>query len=135
MIHAETEASWSATSGNRTRSHRLVFNVTSISRDEDIYLAELRLMTLVETDRSLYDGVNRRVAVYERRTTFGNSTDYHLIASTLIYGRSSGWETLTVTDAVKRWVTSRTTAQVTYILLHVSCSCSSAFAGARQMLI
>jgi len=93
-----------------------MFNVTSVGRDEDIYLAELRLLTLVETDRSLYDGINRRVTVYEVRAPPANSTtaaDYQQIASKLIYGRTSGWETLTVTEAVKRWVRLRTTAQVT----------------------
>ena len=104
---------------NRTREHRLLFNVTSVGRDEDIYLAELRLLTLVETDRSLYDGVNRLVSVYELTTAStsnasaaATSSAYHQIASKLIYGRSSGWETFTVTDAVKRWVRLRTISQV-----------------------
>jgi len=116
---AETETSSTTTSNNSTREHRLMFNVTSVGRDEDIYLAELRLLTLVETDRTLYDGVNRRVTVYElgaapvNSTATGIASTYQQIASTLIYGRSSGWETFTVTEAVKRWVRLRTTAQVT----------------------
>jgi len=118
---AEThQSSSTSTSGNTTRQHRLMFNVTSVGHDEDIYLAELRLLTLVETDRSLYDGINRLVTVYELGAATGNystaagtASGYHQIASKLIYGRSSGWETFTVTDAVKRWVRLRTTAQVT----------------------
>jgi len=93
-----------------------MFNITSVGRDEDIYLAELRLLTLVETDRSLYDGVSRQVTVYELHAAPGNSTaahGYQQITSKLIHGRSSGWETFTVTEAVKRWVRLRTTAQVT----------------------
>jgi len=90
--------------------------VTSVGRNEDIYLAELRLLTLVESDRSLYDAVNRRVTVYELGEAPGNFTStasgYQQISSKLIYGRSNGWETFTVTEAVKRWVRLRTTAQV-----------------------
>jgi len=101
--------------------------VSSVGRDEDIYLAELRLLTLVDTDRSLYDGVNRRVTVYELHSAHGNSTAadrptsrYHQIASKLICGRSSDWETFTVTDAVRRWVKLRTTAQVIQIRVIVA---------------
>jgi len=96
-----------------------VFNVSSVGRDEDIYLAELRLLTLVETDRSLYAGISRRVTVCELHpASLSNSTTtqapaYHQITSKLIHGRASGWETFTVTDAVKRWIRLRTTAQVT----------------------
>lgn len=110
-----------------TREHRLMFNVTSVGRDEDIYLAELRLLTLVETDRSLYDGVNRRVTVYELGAAPGNSTaaGQRQIASKLIYGRSSGWETFTVTEAVRRWVRLRATAQVT----QMSFLCELVFLG------
>ena len=119
MTDAATEASSSSASGNTTREHRLVFNVSSVGRDEDIYLAELRLLTLVDADRRLYDGINRRVTVYELGAATAGSTaavrttsSSRQIASKLIYGGSSGWETFTVTDAVKRWVGLRTTAQV-----------------------
>ena len=119
MTDAATEASSSSASGNTTREHRLVFNVSSVGRDEDIYLAELRLLTLVDADRRLYDGINRRVTVYELGAATASSTaavrttsSSRQIASKLIYGGSSGWETFTVTDAVKRWVGLRTTAQV-----------------------
>ena len=50
---------------NKTRVHRLMFNITSLSRDEDINLAEIRLYTLVENDRNAYNGVNRKVSVYQ----------------------------------------------------------------------
>ena len=110
------------------RVHRLVFNVTSVGRDEDIYLAELRLFRLVEADRNRYDGINRRVTVSELTgdVTAGDgggdgppsspldqpSRRYETIVAKDIYGRQSGWETFTVTDAVKRWVRSRSVAQV-----------------------
>jgi len=32
------------------RSHRMTFNVTSVGRDEDIYLAELRLYRLIDLE-------------------------------------------------------------------------------------
>ena len=117
---AGPETSSTAMSGNTTRKHRLMFNITSVGRDEDIYLAELRLLTLVETDRSLYDGVHRRVTVYELHASSGNSTasetaGYHQIASKVIYGRSNDWETFTVTEAVKRLVRQRVTAQVSQL--------------------
>jgi len=118
LTDADSEANSSWTSGNTTREHRLVFNVSSVGRDEDIYLAELRLLTLVETDRRLYDGINRRVSVYELGPATGNmavvrtASSSRQIASKLIYGGTSGWETFSVTDAVKRWVRLRTTAQV-----------------------
>jgi len=92
-----------------------MFNVTSVGRDEDIYLAELRLLTFVETDRDLYDDVDRRVTVYELGAAGTASSSYQQIASKLIHGRSDGWQTFTVTEAVKRWVRLRTTAQVTDI--------------------
>lgn len=124
MFESANETTTSS-SGNWTREHRLVFNVTSVGREEDIYLAELRLLTLVETDREMYNGINRRVTVYEiddessvamstgnsDGLTPGNTLKY-LIASKEIYGRESGWETFTVTDAVRRWVRSRSILQV-----------------------
>lgn len=95
-----------------------MFNVSSVGRDEDIYLAELRLLTLVESDRNLYDGINRRVTVYEVNEQInevsisGSNIVKELIASKTIYGRESGWETFTMTDAVRRWIRSRSTIQV-----------------------
>ena len=116
-----------------------MFNVTSVGRDEDIYLAELRLLTLVETDRSLYDGVNRRVTVYElhaapvNSTAAGTAPAYHQIASKLIYGRSNGWETFTITEAVKRWIRLRNTAQVLtrmYFCMHFTVDLRDCFSYA-----
>jgi hypothetical protein len=122
------------TYGNWTREHRLVFNVSSVSRDEDIYLAELRLLTLVETDRNMYDGINRRVSVFEV-IDGGNDVSAFpenvgvdvrsettiivrdLVASKDFYGRESGWETFTVTDAVRRWIRSKSVLNVSCLLV------------------
>lgn len=102
--------------GNKTRVHTLMFNVTSVSRDEEMYLAELRLYTLVEADRNRYLGVDRTVSVYEVHTTdiqdYGTEKTSQMISTKHIYGRNSGWETFTITDAVKRWVKSRMLTQL-----------------------
>ena len=119
--YSVVEASRSSPSddGNVTARllHRLVFDVSSVSRDEDIYLAELRLVTpLVHTD-DLHD---RRVTVDELGPATGDAAADRTpparrqIASKLVGGRTSGWETFTVTEAVKRWVKLRSTAQVVH---------------------
>ncbi|KAK3089186.1 hypothetical protein FSP39_001575 [Pinctada imbricata] len=79
----------------------MVFNITSISVEENIDLAELRLYTLVQRDRIMYIGVDRKVSVYE---VMENDAGFHLIDSKHIYGRDSAWETFDVTSAVRRWV-------------------------------
>lgn len=95
--------------GNASRVHRLLFNVTSIDRDEDIYLAELRLYTVVEVDRrEVHDGLGRRVTVNEVVVTAeGRETRSELIVSKEFHGRHSGWETIPITDAVRRWIRPR----------------------------
>ena len=39
-----------------TRRHILKFNISSVTRDDEIHLAELRLYTLVQADRLSYYG-------------------------------------------------------------------------------
>lgn len=81
----------------------MTFNITSISPDESIDLAELRLFTLVEKDRNTYLGIDRKVSCLE---VLPNSKEqYRLIQAKHIYGRHSGWETFDVTSAIRRWVT------------------------------
>ncbi|KAK7933398.1 hypothetical protein WMY93_004294 [Mugilogobius chulae] len=46
------------------RRHRLLFNV-SVPHHERVTAAELRLYTLVQTDRDLYAGVDRKVTIFE----------------------------------------------------------------------
>ena len=86
---------------SRTRIHTLVFNITGLSPGERINLAELRLFTLIDRDRTSFMGVDRKVSVYEVNPYLDQP--YILIDSKHIYGRSSGWETFEVTSAVKRW--------------------------------
>ena len=106
---------------NKTRVHTLVFNVSSVSREEALYLGELRLYTLVEADRNQYLGVDRVVTVYEVFPSGRHRRDVQemqytdsltLISSRHIYGRYSGWETFEVTEAVKKWIKSRKTTQI-----------------------
>ncbi|XP_041955687.1 bone morphogenetic protein 10 [Alosa sapidissima] len=55
------------------RIHPLLFNV-SLPHHERVTAAELRLYTLVQTDRHLYAGVDRKVTVYEVEQRYpGNS--------------------------------------------------------------
>lgn len=87
----------------------MVFNITSISVEEQIDLAELRLFTLVERDRNMYIGVDRKVSVYE---VTDDNVGYHLIDTQHVYGRDSGWETFDVTSAVRKWVTRPNSLQI-----------------------
>lgn len=111
------------------RRHSLLFNV-SVPHHEHITAAELRLYTLVQMDRHLYAGVNRKVTVYEvelhdqgggndnRNVTESNArrrdsgplgegeqTDYRLfeLASRQVYGTDNGWQAFDLTAAVQRW--------------------------------
>ncbi|RXM94728.1 Bone morphogenetic protein 10 [Acipenser ruthenus] len=61
------------------RKHSLLFNM-SIPHHEKITMAELRLYTLVERDRRMYEGVDRKV-----------------------YDTDSGWEAFDLTAAIRRW--------------------------------
>uniref|UniRef100_A0A4W5P7T6 Bone morphogenetic protein 10 n=1 Tax=Hucho hucho TaxID=62062 RepID=A0A4W5P7T6_9TELE len=71
------------------RRHPLLFNV-SFPHHERITAAELRLYTLVQTDRNLYAGVDRREQLVE-------------LASRQVYGTDNGWEAFDLTAAVQRW--------------------------------
>ncbi|KAJ8318421.1 hypothetical protein KUTeg_003512 [Tegillarca granosa] len=96
--------------GRTTRVHTLIFNITSISTDEEIDLAEIRLYTLVEKDRNTYIGVDRKVSVFEVITF--RRRHYRLIDSKHIYGRHSGWESFDVSSAVRRWVRNINSVQI-----------------------
>ncbi|CAH1794706.1 unnamed protein product [Owenia fusiformis] len=96
----------SSTHGNKTRVHSLIFNITSLKQDETIQVAELRLYKLVEVDRNHYSGHNRKVSVFEvilPEDSNASERQHILISCKNIYGRHSGWETFTVTQAVSRW--------------------------------
>lgn len=94
------------------RHHQLLFNV-SIPHHERVTAAELRLYTLVQTDRHLYAGVDRKVTIYELEsneegTNVTDDTpkgDLHLteLASRQVFGTDNGWEAFDLTAAVQRW--------------------------------
>lgn len=101
------------------RRHPLLFNV-SVPHHERITASELRLYTLVQTDRHLYAGVDRRVTIYELVSHDDNVTDANAargdafsgreerielveLASRQVYGTDNGWEAFDLTAAVQRW--------------------------------
>jgi len=102
------------------RCHPLLFNV-SVPHHERITAAELRLYTLVQNDRHLYDGVDRKVTVYElgpldegdgdplvpRGDNFeaphGRRLEPVELASRQVYGVDDGWEAFDLTATVQRW--------------------------------
>uniref|UniRef100_UPI0037E929AB bone morphogenetic protein 10 n=1 Tax=Semicossyphus pulcher TaxID=241346 RepID=UPI0037E929AB len=103
------------------RRHPLLFNA-SVPHHERITAAELRLYTLVQTDRHLYAGVDRKVTIYELESHDGedNTTDENTmrgdafkvggerielveLASRQVYGLDNGWEAFDLTAAVQRW--------------------------------
>lgn len=103
------------------RLHPLLFNV-SIPHHEKVTAAELRLYTLVQTDRNKYAGVDRKVTIYEVKQLETNSsqeirgdnaegnqtrqegeTELVELASRQVYGTDNGWESFDMTAAVHLW--------------------------------
>lgn len=116
------DSSPSAVGVEGVRRHPLLFNV-SVPHHERITAAELRLYTLVQTDRHLYAGVDRKVTIYgleshegddnttdanaERGDGFRGGGGEHIelveLASRQVYGTDNGWEAFDLTAAVQRW--------------------------------
>uniref|UniRef100_A0A452IC16 Bone morphogenetic protein 10 n=1 Tax=Gopherus agassizii TaxID=38772 RepID=A0A452IC16_9SAUR len=97
----------------RIRKYPLLFNV-SIPHHEEITMAELRLYTLVERDRILYDGLDRKVTIFEllennHAGREGEERKMVALASRQIYGTNSEWETFDITDALRHWRRSELT--------------------------
>ncbi|XP_032642708.1 bone morphogenetic protein 10 [Chelonoidis abingdonii] len=95
------------------RKYPLLFNV-SIPHHEEITMAELRLYTLVEQDRILYDGLDRKVTIFEllennHAGREGEERKMVALASRQIYGTNSEWETFDITDAMRHWRRSELT--------------------------
>ncbi|XP_031156462.1 bone morphogenetic protein 10 [Sander lucioperca] len=103
------------------RRHPLLFNV-SVPHHECITAAELRLYTLVQTDRHLYAGVDRKVTIYEVESRVrdenmtaenpvrgdgfrggGEQLELVELASRQVYGTDNGWQAFDLTAAVQRW--------------------------------
>ncbi|XP_016079672.1 PREDICTED: bone morphogenetic protein 10 [Miniopterus natalensis] len=90
---------------NGLRKYPLLFNV-SIPHHEEVIMAELRLYTLVQRDRMIYDGVDRKITIFEvLESTEDNEGERNMLVlvSEEIYGTSSEWETFDVTSAIRRW--------------------------------
>ncbi|XP_062064682.1 bone morphogenetic protein 10 [Lepus europaeus] len=90
---------------NGLRKYPLLFNV-SIPHHEEVIMAELRLYTLVQRDRLIYDGVDRKITIFEVLDSEGDNNGERsllVLVSGEIYGTNSEWETFDVTDAIRRW--------------------------------
>ncbi|KAM6179803.1 bone morphogenetic protein 10 [Erethizon dorsatum] len=90
---------------NGFRKYPLLFNV-SIPHHEEVIMAELRLYTLVQRDRMIYDGVDRKITIFEVLESEGDNTGERnmlVLVSGEIYGTNSEWETFDITDAIRRW--------------------------------
>lgn len=122
IYFSSTDSSPSVVGSGGVRRHPLLFNV-SVPHHERITAAELRLYTLVQTDRHLYAGVDRKVTIYELESHYGddNMTNENTVrgdgfrgggeerielvelASRQVYGTDNGWEAFDLTAAVERW--------------------------------
>ncbi|KAM9585151.1 bone morphogenetic protein 10 [Trichechus inunguis] len=90
---------------NGLRKYPLLFNM-SIPHHEEIIMAELRLYTLVQRDRMIYEGVDRKITIFEvleNKEDRGGERNMLVLVSGEIYGTNSEWETFDVTDAIRRW--------------------------------
>ncbi|XP_006902599.1 PREDICTED: bone morphogenetic protein 10-like [Elephantulus edwardii] len=90
---------------NGLRKYPLLFNV-SIPHHEEVIMAELRLYTLVQRDRLMYEGVDRKITIFEvleSKDERDNERNMLILVSEKIYGTNNEWETFDVTDAIKRW--------------------------------
>ncbi|KAM6106880.1 LOW QUALITY PROTEIN: bone morphogenetic protein 10 [Pterocles gutturalis] len=88
------------------RKYPLLFNV-SIPHHEEITMAELRLYTLVERDQMLYDGLDRKVTIFEvlenNHMGVGEERKTVALASRQIYGTSSEWRASRSPKPCRRW--------------------------------
>ncbi|XP_033015056.1 bone morphogenetic protein 10 [Lacerta agilis] len=94
---------------NGIRRYPLLFNV-SIPHHEKITMAELRLYTLVQEDRMLYNGLSRKVTILEvlendrgRGKEEEEERKMKVLASRHIYSTDNEWKTFEVTEAIRRW--------------------------------
>uniref|UniRef100_H3D1I7 Bone morphogenetic protein 10 n=1 Tax=Tetraodon nigroviridis TaxID=99883 RepID=H3D1I7_TETNG len=119
IIRSFKNEDWSpSVVGVSVRRHSLLFNV-SVPHHEHVTAAELRLYTLVQNDRHLYAGVDRKVTIYEvspgggadnqtaengaRAAGLGEQTRLLELASRQVFGTDNGWQTFDLTAAVERW--------------------------------
>ncbi|XP_075061288.1 bone morphogenetic protein 10 [Mixophyes fleayi] len=93
------------------KKYPLLFNV-SVPHHEAIVMAELKLYILVPRDRVPYDGVGRKMTVYEMRREEEGTWKAVELASRLVYRASSDWEMFDITEAVRRWSRSEFTTHM-----------------------
>uniref|UniRef100_A0A8C0DH26 Bone morphogenetic protein 10 n=1 Tax=Balaenoptera musculus TaxID=9771 RepID=A0A8C0DH26_BALMU len=100
----KNEDLFSQPASNGLRKYPLLFNV-SIPHHEEVIMAELRLYTLVQRDRMIYEGVDRKITieVLESKGDGEGERSMLVLVSGEIYGTNSEWETFDVTDAIRHW--------------------------------
>ncbi|XP_027720864.1 bone morphogenetic protein 10 [Vombatus ursinus] len=96
------------TNFNGLQKYQLLFNV-SVPHHEEIIMAELRLYALAQRSHLLYDGVERKVTIFEVQENEGEERKMLVLVSGEIYGTRSEWEAFDVTDAIRRWRRSGST--------------------------
>ncbi|KAG8440910.1 hypothetical protein GDO86_006589 [Hymenochirus boettgeri] len=84
------------------RRYPLLFNV-SIPHHEQLIMAELKLYMVVPRDRMTFEGVGRKVTVYEIYSEGEDIVKAVELASRLVYRTSSEWQMFDITEAVRRW--------------------------------
>ncbi|XP_053552509.1 bone morphogenetic protein 10, partial [Bombina bombina] len=90
------------------RKYPLLFNM-SIPHHEEMVMAELKLYMLVPNARMKYDGVNRKVTIYEIHIEQDGTRKASELASRLVYKTKSEWEMFDITEVVRRWSRSELT--------------------------
>ncbi|XP_036608065.1 bone morphogenetic protein 10 [Trichosurus vulpecula] len=96
------------TSFNGLQKYQLLFNI-SIPHHEEIVMAELRLYALAQRSHLLYDGVERKVTIFEVQENEGEERKMLVLVSGEIYGTGNEWEAFDVTDAIRHWRRSGST--------------------------
>ncbi|KAE8618762.1 hypothetical protein XENTR_v10009491 [Xenopus tropicalis] len=84
------------------RRYALLFNV-SIPHHEELVMAELKLYMMVPRERMKFEGVGRKVTVYEIYSEGEDTIRAVELASRLVYKTSSEWQMFDITEAVRRW--------------------------------
>ncbi|XP_063786440.1 bone morphogenetic protein 10 [Pseudophryne corroboree] len=84
------------------KKYPLLFNV-SVPHHEAVVMAELKLYILVPRDRVPYDGIGRKITVYEMRSDEEGAGKAVELSSRLVYKTNSEWEMFDITEAARRW--------------------------------
>ncbi|KAM4677576.1 bone morphogenetic protein 10 [Discoglossus pictus] len=98
------------------RKYPLLFNM-SIPHHEEIVMAELKLYMLVPRGRMKFDGVDRKVTLYEITSDLDGTRKAVELASRLVFKTSNEWEMFDITEVVRSW--SRSDSTTHRIELHL----------------